>query len=317
MDPTLFCIDDNGDHTAQLTSIGSRMLLDYNLVIGDKRFDMLEVEGYLRSPNHPDPFTHGHPLQKKSGYWFFHRAGMSNTLRNGSRKGVDITIGNKKIDSAGGMLIRAVQEHGTGRVIDGPCLLVNEIMATLKHSSLATVEWDCWTPANKLYLEKKVVSLDEKVHRSCRVGLTIGPQEYETRLRYISRPYRFCIRPDLLPKGRLWTVFGMLQDGIPHKQIVALTGLHMRTINKLKTAYETGCRCLHKTLHTCIFKSKGIKTGSSEWKMTVMSAVNQWNINLALGEVIDISREIEKKPRERNTKAMEKWLPKKGALFVP
>lgn len=46
-------------------------MLKYDLVIGKRRYDMLEIEAYLTAPNHghPDPYCHGHPLQKKSGAW--------------------------------------------------------------------------------------------------------------------------------------------------------------------------------------------------------------------------------------------------------
>lgn len=65
----LFVLDTNTGYEKQLHSIGRRMLLEYDLVIGDKHYDMLEVEAYLNAPGHPDPFVHAHPFQKRSGYW--------------------------------------------------------------------------------------------------------------------------------------------------------------------------------------------------------------------------------------------------------
>lgn len=65
----LFVLDAGTDYEKQLHSIGRRMLLEYDLVIGDKHYDMLEVEAYLNAPGHPDPFVHAHPFQKRSGYW--------------------------------------------------------------------------------------------------------------------------------------------------------------------------------------------------------------------------------------------------------
>ena len=65
----LFVLDIDTEYEKQLNSIGRRMLLEYDLVIGDKHYDMLEVEAYLNAPGHPDPFVHAHPFQKRSGYW--------------------------------------------------------------------------------------------------------------------------------------------------------------------------------------------------------------------------------------------------------
>lgn len=74
----LFVLDIDTEYEKQLHSIGRRMLLEYDLVIGDKHYDMLEVEAYLNAPGHPDPFVHAHPFQKRSGYWVKYNLCMSN-----------------------------------------------------------------------------------------------------------------------------------------------------------------------------------------------------------------------------------------------
>lgn len=50
--------------------IGETMM-QYDLVIGHRRYDMLEIEAYLTAPDHghADPYCHGHPLQRRSGAW--------------------------------------------------------------------------------------------------------------------------------------------------------------------------------------------------------------------------------------------------------
>lgn len=59
------------DHYERRLGYICREMLKYVLVIGDKRYDMLEIEVYLTAPKHghPDPYCHGHPLQKKPGAW--------------------------------------------------------------------------------------------------------------------------------------------------------------------------------------------------------------------------------------------------------
>ncbi|KAG0193811.1 hypothetical protein DFQ28_003215 [Apophysomyces sp. BC1034] len=208
---------------SQLERLCTSLLIDYDLCIGEKRYEILEVEAYLKAPHHADPFCHAHPLQYRSGYWFFHHIAMSKGFRGGSRKGVDITLGHDKEDrSAGGLLIRAIVEHGTRRLVEGPSLVVDEVLKVLKYSNIKDLvqhQWlhhdrqgHCWEEGSGFYLtlkkdnatrpEKrlKIAEDDLKVYSSCRVGLGLTNPNPSTALRlsYVGRRYRFVGVDNLL-----------------------------------------------------------------------------------------------------------------------
>ncbi|KAH9482101.1 hypothetical protein JR316_0004196 [Psilocybe cubensis] len=131
----------------------------------DVEFQILEAEFYLRLDGcHEDPFTHGSEEQKVSGRWYFHRAprfskdstrsATSTTeYRGGSRKGLDLTFGgalapqlpsssgptsaspsrapaiNNEPQRMGGILLRSIREVKSKKIISGPSLLVDRILA--------------------------------------------------------------------------------------------------------------------------------------------------------------------------------------------
>ncbi|KAI9496526.1 hypothetical protein BDB00DRAFT_785602 [Zychaea mexicana] len=284
-------------YEGHLGRIARSMLEDYDLVMGGKRYTMLEVEAYLTAPNHghADPYCHGHPRQKRAGYWFFHMAGMSDSFRGGSRKGVDITVGNPDHDSAGGMLIRAVLNQSTGSVIEGPSLLVDEILRVCKHKdlkSLTKAPWSgqCWSDKSLFYLEKKPSptkrqKVERKVYSSCRVGLGLGNRlpSIEARLLFVGRPYRFVMQPWLLKKGRIWTVFGMFEQSMTNEEIVELTKVKEGLLPKYKSEYDAGEEAPEDTIRECL-NGKDIVSGSANWKMRVMSAVRWWECHAKEGE---------------------------------
>lgn len=63
-------------------------------------FQLIELEFYVHHPDHPDPFSHTHPLQSQVGRWYLHPSG-------GTRKGLDFTFGQSEHQNAG-VLIRGV-----------------------------------------------------------------------------------------------------------------------------------------------------------------------------------------------------------------
>ncbi|KAI0757971.1 hypothetical protein C8Q74DRAFT_290534 [Fomes fomentarius] len=151
-----------------------------------EQLELLELEFYLyKSGCHEDPFTHASPEQSQLGRWYFHRppsrlgepcAPSSTTAgyRGGTRKGLDITIGqppppvmskyfsqslsvsglNQAAGSSsagntsvvhGGILLRSARRVSNGKVISGPSLLVDEILRLSRASEileLVTVNWN-------------------------------------------------------------------------------------------------------------------------------------------------------------------------------
>ncbi|KAI8143791.1 hypothetical protein BJV82DRAFT_84790 [Fennellomyces sp. T-0311] len=294
-------------YESHLARIGRSMMEDHDLVMGTKRYTLLEVEAYLTAPKHghADPYCHGHPRQKRAGYWFFHRAGMSDSFRGGSRKGVDITIGSN--ESAGGMLIRAVLDQGDGRVIEGPSLLVDEILKVCGKKdlqSLTAAPWtgDCWCKKSLFYLEKKPPVRptatkrprieEERVYTSCRVGLGLGNRSpsIEARLLFVGRPYRYVMKPHFLKKGRVWTLFGLMEEKLPSKEIAELTQIKESLLPKYKSEFDAGREAPLDTIRECL-NGKDIVSGGANWKLRVMSAVRWWECNVKQGEKFKLQDE--------------------------
>ncbi|KAJ1930064.1 hypothetical protein IWQ60_000607 [Tieghemiomyces parasiticus] len=80
-----------------------------------------------------DPFAHGHALQDQPGRYYFHHVGQSTGYREGTRRGVDITLGytaegRRDVGVRAGVLIRTIQNLRTGELVSGPCLVVNTVL---------------------------------------------------------------------------------------------------------------------------------------------------------------------------------------------
>ncbi|KAF7731276.1 hypothetical protein EC973_000692 [Apophysomyces ossiformis] len=288
-----------GHYQLHLDRLCTALLNDYYLCIGEKNYEILEVEAYLAAPHHVDPFCHAHPLQYRSGYWYFHHIGMSKGFRGGTRKGVDITIGrDDERRSAGGLLIRAIIERDSRRVIEGPSLVVDEILKGLKYTNIKDLvhkqwldhkqEGVCWSENSGFYLKAKLSNenrpvkrrkLDEnevKIYASCRVGLglTNSHPSTATRLSYVGRRYRYIMQPQVLKKGMIWTIFDMLHSSISIDKIQSLTGVKMKALEKYRQEYLKGQEDSTDTIEACL-KSKDILNGGNEWKIRVMSAIYQ------------------------------------------
>ncbi|KAI0638673.1 hypothetical protein C8Q77DRAFT_1154286 [Trametes polyzona] len=125
--------------------------------------ELLELEFYLYASDvHEDPFTHASAEQSQAGRWYFHRPPWRTNdptsssvgpmgYRGGTRKGLDITIGQPPAAIAskyfghtstqaasssgsqssilrGGILLRSIRRTSDSKVISGPSLLVDEVL---------------------------------------------------------------------------------------------------------------------------------------------------------------------------------------------
>jgi hypothetical protein len=100
------------------------------LVAGDTRYTIKELEFYFFSSEHKDPFMHGVERHYRFGEWYFHRFKTSETYTH-TRRGLDLTFGNSETECPGGILIRGIQEVGEDKAIVGPSKTVSELMHSL------------------------------------------------------------------------------------------------------------------------------------------------------------------------------------------
>jgi hypothetical protein len=205
-----------------------------------------------RDTLHADPFTHGHPIQQEFGRWYFHRAGENQAAgyKNGSYKGLDLTIGGRTGNQAyGGILIRALlpfRQDGSevkNSLIEGPSLVVDHILAVCKCASIPDLvmcgfgDVKTTTPVafklSKLYLAA-LSSVQERVPvastpgsdilPNClifavpRVGLTLKKGSTVDRNQYLMKAYRFVNHPKLNKKGKVNILVGLYLHQLSQEQ---------------------------------------------------------------------------------------------------
>ena len=67
---------DQAATAAWFSRLAEDLLNRTGILISGALHRLVELELYYDEPAaHPDPFTHGHPLQRRSGRWYLHRIG--------------------------------------------------------------------------------------------------------------------------------------------------------------------------------------------------------------------------------------------------
>lgn len=129
----------------RIKSTAENFMRHHVLVVNSKKFRIIECEGYLYSPEHPDLFVHKNEMQKSFNMFYFHRASKSATgkYKSGTFKGVDITFSEHPGEYAG-LLIRSIcliNDAGesingedfplANKKIEGSCNVVDRILKEL------------------------------------------------------------------------------------------------------------------------------------------------------------------------------------------
>jgi len=167
-------------------------------------------------------------LQRTLGRWYFHRAG--GRYRAGTYKGLDISFGSDA--ASGGILIRGVERLGpeppAPALIDGPCMVVDHILALTASGSVEALAARCEPgieragPGSPLYLELLPgPGRAPAVHETARIGLTLRKGDTAARRWYLARPYRFLSEPARIRKGKPYLVTALHQQGRSPAEIAA------------------------------------------------------------------------------------------------
>ncbi|KAG8997761.1 hypothetical protein FRB94_007483 [Tulasnella sp. JGI-2019a] len=303
------------------------------------RYQILEAEFYLRdSECHWDPFAHGEAEQEVPGRWYFHRAPRRiHSLatdaplprkppaghRGGTRKGLDLTSGGSfttndsqnglavdKHPVTGGILLRTLQRESDGKVISGPSLLVDEVIARSGASDLKDLVESKWAGDSSAFpfsapgAKNRVTSLFIVPHTpphvgvlpelftSPRIGLDLSnASDSAARLEMVDKPYRFFIQPHLLTaNGRAHTFFGIFRAKKvtakpPYTDLVStialLTGLSESATRRYIQFYLEGQDTQVEAYVGT--KGKGV-SGSSEKMLKMLGALEKRREDRALTE---------------------------------
>jgi hypothetical protein len=212
--------------------------------IGGHPHRATEVELYWNGPRHPDTFTHGDPMQRELGRWYFHRSGE--TYRGGTYKGLDVAIG--RDDAPGGALVRGLERVDGDRArLDGPCMCVDHILALTGRPTVAALVagWDRGVdePADgdaPLYLTVDPAPRGDVVYAGPRVGLTLKRGVPAERARFLARSYRFFRDPARIKKGRPHLAIGLHRDGHAAADIARIVGLSLAQVERYVRLFADG-----------------------------------------------------------------------------
>lgn len=208
--------------------VAADIMNNYLLKAGETEFIICELEFYLKSDEHPDPYVHCDPDQLTVGKWYFHKRG--GTYRGGTFKGLDITFGEGVY---GGILIRAMQPYGAP-FVEGPCNCVHAIMHATGHQTVANLTSAIKAEPDYTVFDSKVLRLvhctrrhyspviieprNSTVYMSKRVGL--NPTKAPV---YAEAPYRYVTFPERIKKQRADIRAGMREHhGLTDDEIKAL-----------------------------------------------------------------------------------------------
>ncbi|MFK7930927.1 MAG: hypothetical protein AB8H79_22270 [Myxococcota bacterium] len=195
-----------------------QLLRETVVIVGDTSWRPVEVETYVHTEGHADPYVHCDPRQAAEG-WYVHRRG--GTLKNGTFKGLDLTFG--AAGFFGGVLMRAVESDG--RLVVGPCNVVHAWMQVLGCDHVR--EFDA--RIDELGLQAAAPQTGP-IYTCRRVGLGAGPESWRlARQRYLTRPRA-------IKKGRPELLDALIEDGLSTQAIRALTGSPNATINKRRSS---------------------------------------------------------------------------------
>jgi len=209
-------IQPDRDPSLELTRLGRYLLNHVLLVAKGRPYRLTEVEAYLQSEQHPDPFVHGAPEQSKHCRFYFHKRGSS--YLEGPRKGMDLTFGTEGLHQ-GGFLIRGIgAQDEAGHYVDGPSRCVDEILKTLGQKSASELGERFQATFTKELSPDFYLLSTPSLHfgewcAAPRVGLALRKSDLEERVKYIDRLYRFHICPDQTKSDSKLIFLALLRQG--------------------------------------------------------------------------------------------------------
>jgi hypothetical protein len=162
-----------------LNIVASKLMNEYQFVIGNNNYKFTEIEFYFHSKihKHEDTYCHKHDNQLNFNKWYFHGSGL------------DLAFGNEERDNKEkavyfGILIRGIKNISKGKYISGPLNVVQELFD--KTGEITSKEI-------RFYIEETETSLPFEIPiKSTRINL---PKKDDV---YFDNKYRFLT--DINPK---------------------------------------------------------------------------------------------------------------------
>jgi hypothetical protein len=223
------------------------------LMINNHPHRIIEIEFYITCQEHPDPFTHKEVDQATPDKWYFHKKG--GTYKGGTFKGLDITFRPTEVKYGeenpvyGGILIRSVMGLIDGIIIEGPCRVVDRILALSSCPHILEFtkrnhnkHLDIDDETSQLYLKPKTNEYRSIPHYSNpRVGLTLkNPNDISKRMEYIMKNYRYMIYPNVLKKYRKLIAAKLYNEDVSCYDIMKCMKMTQKQVDAIINIYDSG-----------------------------------------------------------------------------
>ncbi len=163
--------------------IAKILMNKYQLNINNNKFNISEIEFYIYSDKHPDPYVHKHELQKEFGKFYVHP-------KDGNYGGIDFVLGDTQHNIFCGVLIRGLKSENN-KFFTGPNILKKEIYRLLNVTNHAELQ-------KIVDLKMKIVPYDKEkeILHSTRIGLKPKFEDYLNDGKYIYKLHRFITDTD-------------------------------------------------------------------------------------------------------------------------
>ena len=238
-DADLLKIDFSVDHIGSdsFADVADTLLNHCTLKIKTSSYRITEIEFYLLSELHNDQYTYAHPEQYEFGHWHFHRCRGSETYQEGKIKGIDLTLGNKEYPL--GVLIRGIENLDKGEYIDGPSLVLDEILRQHQVKKVADLVKEDHL---ELFIELTKDLAVLGVTSGPRVGLSVQ-KNWELRecISYMFADYRYHIFPCKTKIDRHQFVLSHYKDKLTVTETEGF-GVRPVEINKYVNYFQAGAK---------------------------------------------------------------------------
>lgn len=180
-------------------AMADRLLNECYLLVNGKKFRLAEIEFYLKTVHHPDDYAHCNPDQLVMHAFYFHRF-KNGTYKNGNYRGLDLSFGDADANAFFGILIRAICDIKTGAITEGPCNVVNRILAEYGYDNIMDFtngeNLNIFENHHDFLLVPCETLIRHRIYHGPRIGLSDKYPEYQMR------KYRFVIYRNRIKKQK-------------------------------------------------------------------------------------------------------------------
>lgn len=222
----------------KINTLAQHVLKNIKLIIDNVEYSLNEIEFYCYNTNHKDSYTHKDKDQLTNQEWYFHKY-KNGTFKNGTYKGLDITFGDIKSKSYGGILIRTIEKLSNHSTIIGPCNVVNHIINETGYNTIDELvesleNNNVFNTKNKFHLKISNNYDNRQIFDGPRVGLSLKYPEY------LIKNYRFLKNPNDIPKYKDTIVSTLYSKGHSINDIIKMTKISKKTVEKSISDFDDG-----------------------------------------------------------------------------